>query len=113
MFILVAIFTPECVLKRAFSYMVSMSVADHTGQAWLSGFHETGLAIFDRSADEMMALKDSDESAFLAAIQRAVNYTYNFACRARIDTYNVSLRLMHQSRFMISCSRVLVVFVFQ
>jgi hypothetical protein len=34
-----------------------MAVSDHTGQAWLQGFHEVGLAVFDMSADELMEIK--------------------------------------------------------
>jgi hypothetical protein len=38
-------------------YMMSMAVSDHSGQAWLQGFNEVGVAVFGISADEMHALK--------------------------------------------------------
>lgn len=34
-----------------------MAVSDHTGQAWLQGFHDVGLAVFNMSADELMEIK--------------------------------------------------------
>ena len=38
-------------------YVPSMAVSDHTGQAWLQGFNDVGLAVFDMSADELMEIK--------------------------------------------------------
>ena len=38
-------------------YIISMAVSDHTGQAWLQGFHDVGLAVFNMSADELMDIK--------------------------------------------------------
>jgi len=38
-------------------YIISMAVSDHTGQAWLQGFHEVGLAVFNMSADDLMDIK--------------------------------------------------------
>jgi hypothetical protein len=34
-----------------------MAVSDHTGQAWLQGFHDVGLAVFNMSADDLMEIK--------------------------------------------------------
>ena len=38
-------------------YIISMAVSDHTGQAWLQGFHDVGLAVFNMSADDLMEIK--------------------------------------------------------
>ena len=38
-------------------YIMSMAVSDHTGQAWLQGFHDVGLAVFNMSADDLMEIK--------------------------------------------------------
>jgi replication factor A1 len=38
-------------------YIISMAVSDHTGQAWLQGFHDVGLAVFNMSADDLMNIK--------------------------------------------------------
>jgi replication factor A1 len=82
-----------------FSYMISMSVADHTGQAWLSGFNDVGVAVFGKTAEEMVTLKESDESGYLSTIHKAACHTFNFSCRAKIDTYNVSFVMLYVSYF--------------
>ena len=38
-------------------YIISMAVSDHTGQAWLQGFHDVGLVVFNMSADDLMVIK--------------------------------------------------------
>ena len=40
-------------------YIISMAVSDHTGQAWLQGFHDVGVAVFNMTADELMEIKVS------------------------------------------------------
>ena len=39
------------------SYIMSLAVADYSGQAWLQGFNEVGVAIFNMSANELLAIK--------------------------------------------------------
>lgn len=34
-----------------------MAVADWSGQAWLQGFNEAGLAVFGKTADEVHEIK--------------------------------------------------------
>ena len=34
-----------------------MAVADWSGQAWLQGFNDAGLAVFEKTADEVMEIK--------------------------------------------------------
>lgn len=36
---------------------MSMAVADHTGQAWLQGFNDVGVAVFGKTADEVHEIK--------------------------------------------------------
>jgi len=43
--------------KPEYRYIISMAVSDHTGQAWLQGFHDVGEAVFKMSADELMDIK--------------------------------------------------------
>jgi len=38
-------------------YIISMAVSDYTGQAWLQGFHDVGLAVFKMDAGELMEIK--------------------------------------------------------
>lgn len=41
------------------SYIMSMSVADYSGQAWLQGFNDVGIAVFGMTADELHELQVS------------------------------------------------------
>lgn len=36
---------------------MSLAVADYSGQAWLQGFNEVGVAIFNMSANDLLAIK--------------------------------------------------------
>jgi replication factor A1 len=36
---------------------MSLAVADYSAQAWLQGFNEVGVAIFNMSANELLAIK--------------------------------------------------------
>ncbi len=44
-------------------YVMSMAVADHSGQAWLQGFNDVGQAVFNVSADELVGIKVSHRSS--------------------------------------------------
>jgi replication factor A1 len=48
---------PEYSTHVPVRYIFSMGVSDATGQAWLQGFHDVGLAVFKMSADELMEIK--------------------------------------------------------
>ena len=39
------------------SYIMSIAVADYSAQAWLQGFNEVGVAIFNMSANELLAIR--------------------------------------------------------
>ncbi|KAL7283639.1 hypothetical protein ACG7TL_003075 [Trametes sanguinea] len=81
--------------KPEYRYMISMAVADYSGQAWFSGFNDVGKAIFDISADELMDIKERDDTKFNQMLERAIGSTYNFACRARQDNFNDQTRVRY------------------
>jgi hypothetical protein len=82
-----------------------MAVADSTGQLWLSGFNDVGVALFGISGDELHSLRvspficsswrdlefpqEGDESKANHIIQKAICNIYNFTCRAAQQTFNV------------------------
>lgn len=102
------------------SYMIQMAVADYSGQAWLSGFNDVGLTVFGMTANELHDIKvrsnlsssvmgdvnfhhdtqERDDAIYTAILQKATCNTYNFACRAKQDTFNVCVddRLRRSSR---------------
>jgi replication factor A1 len=51
------VWIPEPLLTAYTRYIISMAVSDHTGQAWLQGFHDVGLIVFNMSADDLMEIK--------------------------------------------------------
>lgn len=87
--------------KPEYRYIISMAVSDHTGQAWLQGFHDVGLAVFNMSADELMEIKTNDPAKYPAILAKSSYSTFNFACRAKLDTYQ------DQSRVRYGISRIL------
>lgn len=89
---------------------MSMAVADWSSQAWLQGFNDAGLAVFGKTADELMEIKvgtprfwwvvahlirvkERKEEEFNALMVQSAGKTFNFNCRAKQDTYNVSVRM--------------------
>ncbi|KAK0196644.1 hypothetical protein F5146DRAFT_970742 [Armillaria mellea] len=81
--------------KPSYRYIISMAVADWSGQAWLNGFNEVGQMIFDMSADALMVKKNDDDAQFNAIMHRANGATYNFSCRAKQDSYNDTVRVRY------------------
>jgi len=73
--------------KPQYRYIISMAVSDFTGRAWLQGFHDVGLAVFNMSADELMDIKDNDHARYTAVLSESRYSTFNFACRAKLETY--------------------------
>ncbi len=68
-------------------YIMSLSVNDHTGQLWLSGFDDTGRGVMGMSADQLMELKENDTTAMEKAFEEANMKTWIFKCRAKMDTF--------------------------
>ncbi|KAK0229030.1 hypothetical protein IW262DRAFT_1354294 [Armillaria fumosa] len=79
----------------SYRYIISMAVADWSGQAWLNGFNEVGQMIFGMSADALMAKKNDDDAQFNAIMHQANGATYNFSCRAKQDSYNDTVRVRY------------------
>ena len=108
-----------------------MAVSDDSGQAWFQGFNDVGQLLFGMTADELVDIKVREASAELdrsismstsignvtrghrrpqerddvkynQVMDRTIGTAYNFACRARQDTYNVrqiiSLSLLVRAR---------------
>ncbi|KIL69845.1 hypothetical protein M378DRAFT_68419 [Amanita muscaria Koide BX008] len=78
-----------------YRYIISLAAADWSGQAWLQGFNDVGLAVFGMSANDLVEIKTSDEARFNAILHRANCQTYNFVCRAKQDSYNDQIRIRY------------------
>lgn len=87
---------PKRVLNR---YLMQLCVSDHTGQLWLSAFDEVGQQLMGITAAEVQRLKDDENmqgsTRFTQAVAKASCKMWNFSCRAKQETYNVSI--LHHS----------------
>lgn len=77
------------------SYMLSLSVGDHTGQIWLSSFNDVGQLLIGISAGQLEDIKNDDETAFAAQLQNATLKMYDFSCRAKAETYQEVSRVKY------------------
>lgn len=66
---------------------MSVNVSDHTGQLWLSCFDETGRSIMGMSADALMEIKETDEKRLSDIFSDANCRTWNFKCKAKMDSF--------------------------
>lgn len=73
-----------------------MSVGDYTGQCWLSAFNDVGKLLIGSSADEMESLRENDEALFRNKVQKATGRLWEFACRAKSDTFNDQVKVKYQ-----------------
>ncbi|KAH8099587.1 replication factor-a protein [Cristinia sonorae] len=78
--------------KPEYRYIISMAVSDYSGQAWFQGFNDLGEALFKRPANEVVAIKDSDDARYNKLVEEVNGQQFNFACRAKQDTYNETTR---------------------
>jgi replication factor A1 len=54
--------------KPEYRYIISMAVADWSGQAWLQGFNDAGIAVFGHTADELAEIKVGTYLSFFLAL---------------------------------------------
>jgi len=74
-------------------YIMSVNVNDHTGQLWLSCFDDTARIIMGgKTADEMVELKEQDETRAAAEFEAANCRKFKFRVRAKMDTFNDNQR---------------------
>ncbi|KAF2478108.1 replication protein-like protein A 70 kDa DNA-binding subunit [Lindgomyces ingoldianus] len=77
--------------KPEYRYVLSVNVADHTGQLWLSCFDDAGRIIVGMPGNDLMDMKDQDDNngtqLYKDALQEATCKTFNFRVRAKMETY--------------------------
>ncbi|TDZ27390.1 Replication factor A protein 1 [Colletotrichum spinosum] len=82
--------------KPEYRYIMSVNVCDHTNQLWLSCFDDVGRIIMGMSGDQLMALREDDETKASQAFEEANCRKLNFRCRAKMDTFGESQRIRYQ-----------------
>ncbi|KAF9454623.1 replication factor-a protein, partial [Macrolepiota fuliginosa MF-IS2] len=78
-----------------YRYIISMAVADWSGQAWLQGFNDAGIAIFGMTANQLHEIKMQDENRYNTVIHKANCHTFNFSCRAKKDSFDDRVRVRY------------------
>ncbi|KAG8702561.1 Replication factor A protein 1 [Ceratobasidium sp. 395] len=81
--------------KPVYRYIMSLSVADYTQTAWLQAFNEPGEMILGMTASDLHDMKEEDEAAYTAVVEKASSQTWIFSCRAKQDTYQDQARVRY------------------
>lgn len=76
-------------------YIFTANMADYTGQIWVNGFNEVGLALLGVTADELDAIHNESEAEFKAVLTRAIGRVFDFGCRAKQETFNDTSRVRY------------------
>ncbi|KAI0076465.1 replication factor-a protein [Panus rudis PR-1116 ss-1] len=81
--------------KPEYRYILHMAVSDYSGQAWVQGFNDAGEAVFHRTANELVEIKDRDEAKFNKIVDDAVGQTFNLTCKIKQESFNDIARLRY------------------
>lgn len=73
-------------------YILGATIEDSTASIFVNIFDELGAFLIGMSADEMQKHKESDPESHNRFLKKAIFQTYNFKGRAKLESYNVSLR---------------------
>ncbi|CAG5127182.1 unnamed protein product [Candidula unifasciata] len=73
--------------------ILSVNLADHTDNQWVTCFQESAESMLGIKADELGALRETDEVQFEKVINDAQFKQYVFRLRAKVETYNDENRL--------------------
>ncbi|KAF1804516.1 hypothetical protein V8B55DRAFT_1499736 [Mucor lusitanicus] len=71
-----------------YRYILTASIEDATAQIYINMFDDQAKMLMGMSANELMAIKESDNQAAIAAISKMLFNRYNFKLRAKQETYN-------------------------
>ncbi|OAG35894.1 hypothetical protein AYO21_09895 [Fonsecaea monophora] len=82
--------------KPEYRYIMSVNISDHTGQIWVSCFDETGRLVIGMTADELMEIKEVDEKRLAEIFSEANCKTWNWKCKAKLDTFQEQQRVRYQ-----------------
>ena len=81
-----------------YRYILNCSIMDHTGQIWATFFDEEGKKLFNKTAGELMALKEMEEGEnheFMELVSSVTMKEFNFRLRARQESFNGNMRVRY------------------
>ncbi|KAL1919956.1 uncharacterized protein VTP21DRAFT_1888 [Calcarisporiella thermophila] len=72
-----------------YRYIMTVSIADHTSQAWVQCFNDIGVQLLlGKKAGEMELLRETNEESYKSTFKKALFRTYTFRCRAKQEMFN-------------------------
>ncbi|KAI8982961.1 putative replication factor-A protein 1 [Pilobolus umbonatus] len=80
-----------------YKYMLTIGIEDATSQLFVNAFDDIGLTILKKSASELVALKESDATAFQRYLGESTFEIYNFKVRAKTEIFNDAPRVKYQA----------------
>ncbi|WAR01828.1 RFA1-like protein [Mya arenaria] len=79
--------------KYKWRMILSVNLADHTGNQWVTCFQESAEIVLGIKADDLGNLKETNELAYDNVFEEASFKSYVFKLRAKVETYNDESRL--------------------
>ncbi|KAM0683475.1 single-stranded DNA binding [Mitosporidium daphniae] len=76
-----------------YRYVLSIHVADHTGQSWVNAFNEAGEQLLGLPASDLVKMRESDLAAFDRVFKKANFSTWRFKLRAKQETYQGEMKM--------------------
>ncbi|XP_071789766.1 replication protein A 70 kDa DNA-binding subunit-like [Asterias amurensis] len=73
--------------------LLSANIADATNTQWTTMFQDTAEQVLGKTADELGALRDTDEIGYNNVFEAASFETFIFRMRIKMETYNEEARL--------------------
>ncbi|KAI8802691.1 hypothetical protein BJ742DRAFT_832334 [Cladochytrium replicatum] len=70
-----------------YRYIISASIADHTGQMWVQVFNDQAEVILGCSANDLMQLRESNKARADAIMSEMLFQEFTFRVRAKMETY--------------------------
>lgn len=96
--------------KPEYRYILSMAVADWSGQAWLQGFNEAGLAVFGKTADELQEIRVSAHDAFFRRVAEVlITFCRNEASQSTMSS--CTSHLLQRITLPAALSRIIITLV--
>ncbi|CAO3638936.1 unnamed protein product [Cunninghamella echinulata] len=69
-------------------YILTLSIEDSSSHLYVNAFDDVGNALIGKTANEIVAIKEADENAYLQLFSEALFKTYNFKARAKQEVFN-------------------------
>jgi len=74
-------------------FLLSFSVSDHTGGAWLSAFNDVAEQLLGKTAQQLSVLKETSPQAFEEIFQAVLLKQFKFRVRAKMESYQDTPRV--------------------